>query len=154
MATRIVPLLLVYLSVWTLSLVRGDEGCKPEVECSAQSGDQLTVKYNLQPISCGSAQNKNDVSSAPEVFYSGGSPGDSNGKLKSAGQGDLMAYAGPTPPANTGYHRYQFLLYDLPDQASISGVPTSRGQFNLADFLSTNQLSDNRVAEFEFKTQH
>ncbi|KAI8075319.1 phosphatidylethanolamine-binding protein [Gongronella butleri] len=59
-----------------------------------------------------------------------------------AAANQVTAYAGPTPPAGTGDHRYVFLLYKQAAQQSYS--PTALGQdrrsFKYKDFVQQHQL--------------
>ncbi|KAG9488591.1 phosphatidylethanolamine-binding protein 4 [Eleutherodactylus coqui] len=46
---------------------------------------------------------------------------------------EITEYKGPSPPANTGFHRYQFFLYLQPPGSRPSLLPSeekSRGKFN------------------------
>lgn len=70
--------------------------------------------------------------------------------LTQSGTGDLIEYNRPTPPARSGFHRYQMLLFPWP-QGGVKSVPGSRGSFNLQAFLADNGLSfDDLLAAFEF----
>ncbi|XP_073510127.1 phosphatidylethanolamine-binding protein 4 isoform X2 [Phyllobates terribilis] len=70
--------------------------------------------------------------------------------------GEITVYKGPTPPANTGYHRYQFLLY-LQPSGSFPSIPSSedksRGNFDADEFASHFSLG-RPVATTQFTAQN
>uniref|UniRef100_A0A8D0DUT0 Phosphatidylethanolamine binding protein 4 n=1 Tax=Salvator merianae TaxID=96440 RepID=A0A8D0DUT0_SALMN len=52
-------------------------------------------------------------------------------------------YRRPTPPSQTGYHRYQFLLFEQPTREAISFSPeegSSLGSWNVEDFANRFHL--------------
>ncbi|XP_069800870.1 phosphatidylethanolamine-binding protein 4 isoform X1 [Dendropsophus ebraccatus] len=68
----------------------------------------------------------------------------------------IEAYRGPSPPPNTGYHRYQFLLYLQPPGSSpalLSSEETFRGNFKIDDFVSRFSLGD-PVVTTQFMAQN
>ncbi|KAM4036458.1 phosphatidylethanolamine-binding protein 4 isoform 2-T2 [Anomaloglossus baeobatrachus] len=68
----------------------------------------------------------------------------------------ITAYKGPTPPENTGYHRYEFRLY-LQPPGSFPSLPSSeekhRGNFDPDEFASRFSLKK-PVATTQFMTQN
>ncbi|XP_066207765.1 phosphatidylethanolamine-binding protein 4 isoform X1 [Saccopteryx leptura] len=74
------------------------------------------------------------------------------GKIK--GQ-ELTGYQPPSPPAQTGFHRYQFFVY-LQEGKTISLLlkeNKTRGSWNLDQFLSRFHLSESE-ASTQFMTQN
>ncbi|XP_012582360.1 PREDICTED: phosphatidylethanolamine-binding protein 4 isoform X2 [Condylura cristata] len=74
------------------------------------------------------------------------------GKIK--GQ-ELTAYQAPSPPAESGFHRYQFFVYLQPEK-SISLLPKenkTRGSWNMDTFLNRFHLSEPE-ASTQFVTQN
>ncbi|KAM9360640.1 phosphatidylethanolamine-binding protein 4 [Symphorus nematophorus] len=68
----------------------------------------------------------------------------------------LTDYSPPTPPQKTGFHRYQFMLFEqLPDTpVSLSEQEKSyRGKWDLQAFIKRFDLRD-PVATLQFLTQH
>lgn len=76
-----------------------------------------------------------------------------NGKL----QGRVLTdYARPTPPAQSGYHRYQFLLFEQPAREAIALSPdeaASSGTWNMRSFVGRLGLG-RPVASTQFLTRH
>ncbi|XP_038141599.1 phosphatidylethanolamine-binding protein 4 isoform X1 [Cyprinodon tularosa] len=66
----------------------------------------------------------------------------------------LTDYLPPTPPQRSGYHRYQFMLFEQPPHTKISLTKeeSSRGKWNLQGFIRRFNLED--VATLQFLTQH
>ncbi|XP_069774031.1 phosphatidylethanolamine-binding protein 4 [Narcine bancroftii] len=68
----------------------------------------------------------------------------------------LSEYRPPTPPSGTGYHRYQFFLYEQPDEAIITlseHETKSFGSWDLDLFISRFKLGK-PVASTQFMTQN
>uniref|UniRef100_A0A8D0KF96 Phosphatidylethanolamine binding protein 4 n=1 Tax=Salvator merianae TaxID=96440 RepID=A0A8D0KF96_SALMN len=66
-----------------------------------------------------------------------------------------LAYRRPTPPSQTGYHRYQFLLFEQPTREAISFSPeegSSLGSWNVEDFANRFHLGT-PVAATQFLTK-
>ncbi|KAM3924957.1 phosphatidylethanolamine-binding protein 4 isoform 2-T2 [Leptodactylus fuscus] len=68
----------------------------------------------------------------------------------------ITEYKGPSPPANTGYHRYEFLLY-LQPPGSVPSLTSSeeefRGTFEPVSFASRFNLGE-PVATTQFMAQN
>uniref|UniRef100_A0A8C4WP43 Phosphatidylethanolamine binding protein 4 n=1 Tax=Gopherus evgoodei TaxID=1825980 RepID=A0A8C4WP43_9SAUR len=65
-------------------------------------------------------------------------------------------YGRPTPPSQSGYHRYQFRLYEQPAHEAISLSPeekASLGSWPLERFVEQFRLGS-PVASTQFLTQH
>uniref|UniRef100_A0A8D0GZ10 Uncharacterized protein n=1 Tax=Sphenodon punctatus TaxID=8508 RepID=A0A8D0GZ10_SPHPU len=65
-------------------------------------------------------------------------------------------YVRPTPPSRSGYHRYQFRLYEQPAHEDISLSPeeaASLGSWHLKNFVEQFRLGS-PVASTQFLTQH
>uniref|UniRef100_A0A7M4F947 Phosphatidylethanolamine binding protein 4 n=1 Tax=Crocodylus porosus TaxID=8502 RepID=A0A7M4F947_CROPO len=68
----------------------------------------------------------------------------------------LTDYVRPTPPSRSGYHRYQFRLYEQPAHEAISLSPeeaASLGSWPLERFVEQFRLGS-PVASTQFLTQH
>ncbi|XP_006028977.1 phosphatidylethanolamine-binding protein 4 isoform X1 [Alligator sinensis] len=68
----------------------------------------------------------------------------------------LTDYVRPTPPSRSGYHRYQFRLYEQPAYEAISLSPeeaASLGSWPLERFVEQFRLGS-PVASTQFLTQH
>ncbi|KAJ7305180.1 hypothetical protein JRQ81_011086 [Phrynocephalus forsythii] len=64
-------------------------------------------------------------------------------------------YRRPTPPSQSGYHRYQFLLYEQPADQTITLSPeesASKGSWNVENFVELFQLGI-PVASTQFVTK-
>lgn len=61
-------------------------------------------------------------------------------------------YNGPTPPKQSGPHRYQIFLFK--QSSELNSVDTlgngNRGKWQLGDFVKTNDLCHSLVAAYEF----
>ncbi|ORX78136.1 PEBP-like protein, partial [Basidiobolus meristosporus CBS 931.73] len=59
-------------------------------------------------------------------------------------KGDIVtSYMGPATPPKTGYHRYQFMLYEQPGPINYEKLPEEKSQrlhFNSEAFVKENQL--------------
>ncbi|XP_042586128.1 phosphatidylethanolamine-binding protein 4 isoform X2 [Cyprinus carpio] len=69
---------------------------------------------------------------------------------------ELSAYTRPTPPQGTGFHRYQFLIFEQPEGQSLSLSPqenSSRGNWDLQAFVERFGLA-RPVASVQFLTQN
>uniref|UniRef100_A0A672Z8K1 Phosphatidylethanolamine binding protein 4 n=2 Tax=Sphaeramia orbicularis TaxID=375764 RepID=A0A672Z8K1_9TELE len=68
----------------------------------------------------------------------------------------LTGYYPPTPPRGTGFHRYQFILYQQP-AGRVMSLPgpenPPRGKWNLNAFIETNVLGPPDAA-VQFRTQN
>ncbi|KAK9395236.1 phosphatidylethanolamine-binding protein 4 [Crotalus adamanteus] len=71
-------------------------------------------------------------------------------------QGHVLAdYLQPIPPPESGYHRYQFLLYEQPTREVVSLNPdeiASSGSWNINNFVDRFQLGT-PVASTQFITK-
>ncbi|XP_015673448.1 phosphatidylethanolamine-binding protein 4-like [Protobothrops mucrosquamatus] len=71
-------------------------------------------------------------------------------------QGHVLAdYLRPTPPPESGYHRYQFLLYEQPAREAVSLNPdeiASSGSWNINNFVDRFHLGT-PVASTQFITK-
>ncbi|XP_077661657.1 phosphatidylethanolamine-binding protein 4 [Eretmochelys imbricata] len=68
----------------------------------------------------------------------------------------LTDYGRPTPPSQSGYHRYQFRLYEQPAHEAISLSPeeeASLGSWPMEHFIEQFRLGS-PVASTQFLTQH
>jgi len=66
----------------------------------------------------------------------------------------VVDYDGPEPPRDTGYHRYQLLLFeqDLADVEPV--VNEGRGAWDLNAFVRANNLCNSLVAASQFLTAY
>ena len=68
----------------------------------------------------------------------------------------IVAYMGPGPPADTGLHRYQWVLYEqnvsTDDMELRPGA--IRGGWDVDEFLAANNMMDDLVASFQFRAQN
>ncbi|XP_076846423.1 phosphatidylethanolamine-binding protein 4 [Brachyhypopomus gauderio] len=67
----------------------------------------------------------------------------------------LSEYAGPSPPKGSGFHRYQFLLYEQATGQALSlseQEESSRGNWDPKEFVKKFSLRD-PVASLQFCTQ-
>ena len=62
------------------------------------------------------------------------------------------AYAPPSPPAGTGFHRYQFILFEQPADKIKTPRISSRARFNRHEFISGYKLK--LVAQTFFQTEN
>ncbi|XP_019949154.2 phosphatidylethanolamine-binding protein 4 [Paralichthys olivaceus] len=68
----------------------------------------------------------------------------------------LTDYHPPIPPQSSGFHRYQFMLFEQPPEASVSLSPlenSSRGKWDLQAFVTRFNLGE-PVATLQFLTQN
>ncbi|XP_005729444.1 phosphatidylethanolamine-binding protein 4 isoform X2 [Pundamilia nyererei] len=68
----------------------------------------------------------------------------------------LTDYKPPTPPSNSGFHRYQFMLFEQPPDASVSLTEqeeASRGKWDFQAFITSFDLGE-PVATLQFLTQN
>lgn len=68
----------------------------------------------------------------------------------------LTDYYPPTPPQKSGFHRYQFMLFEQPPDAPVSlseREKSSRGKWDLQAFITTFDLGK-PVATLQFLTQN
>uniref|UniRef100_A0A3B4V8D1 Phosphatidylethanolamine binding protein 4 n=1 Tax=Seriola dumerili TaxID=41447 RepID=A0A3B4V8D1_SERDU len=92
---------------------------------------------------------------APQIYFSGAHKGDALKKGQIQGT-TLTDYHPPTPPQKSGFHRYQFMLFEqLPDApVSLTGrEKSSRGKWDLQDFITRFDLGE-PVATLQFLTQN
>ncbi|XP_071338679.1 phosphatidylethanolamine-binding protein 4 [Trachinotus anak] len=72
-------------------------------------------------------------------------------------QGTSLAdYRPPTPPHKSGFHRYQFMLFEQPPDAPVSLTgqeKSSRGKWDLQAFITRFDLGE-PVATLQFLTQN
>ncbi|XP_038141600.1 phosphatidylethanolamine-binding protein 4 isoform X2 [Cyprinodon tularosa] len=90
---------------------------------------------------------------APQIYFPKAQKGSSllTGEIRGE---TLTDYLPPTPPQRSGYHRYQFMLFEQPPHTKISLTKeeSSRGKWNLQGFIRRFNLED--VATLQFLTQH
>ncbi|XP_070690224.1 phosphatidylethanolamine-binding protein 4 [Pempheris klunzingeri] len=68
----------------------------------------------------------------------------------------LTDYSPPTPPQKSGFHRYQFMLFEQPPDAPVSlseQEKSSRGKWDLRAFITRFNLGE-PVATLQFLTQN
>ncbi|KAM4746708.1 phosphatidylethanolamine-binding protein 4 [Anableps anableps] len=67
----------------------------------------------------------------------------------------LTDYHPPTPPQKTGFHRYQFMLFEQPPHTkiSLSEKESSRGKWDFQAFIKRFNLGE-PVAALQFLTQN
>ncbi|XP_022056533.1 phosphatidylethanolamine-binding protein 4 isoform X1 [Acanthochromis polyacanthus] len=76
-----------------------------------------------------------------------------NGRIQGT---TLTDYLPPTPPHNTGLHRYQFMLFEQPADAQVSLTKqekSSRGKWDFQAFVKRFDLGE-PVAAVQFLTQN
>nr|XP_046243088.1 phosphatidylethanolamine-binding protein 4 isoform X1 [Scatophagus argus] len=84
---------------------------------------------------------------------------DIQGKTLKKGQIEgkvLTEYARPTPPQASGFHRYQFMLYEQHPDAQVTLTEqekSSCGKWDLQDFIARFDLGE-PVATLQFLTQN
>ncbi|KAK2167180.1 hypothetical protein LSH36_31g00011 [Paralvinella palmiformis] len=80
-----------------------------------------------------------------------------NGVMSSIRATELIAYMPPSPPPGSGLHRYQFFLFESPEDSTADDLvgysPDFRARFNLTEFVIRNNLCYNLRATFEFSHQ-
>ncbi|XP_029296103.1 phosphatidylethanolamine-binding protein 4 isoform X2 [Cottoperca gobio] len=91
---------------------------------------------------------------APQIYFSGANKGDAlkEGQIQGT---TLSDYIRPTPPQKSGFHRYQFRLFE-----QLPGAPpsltkqekSSRGKWDLQAFIKRFDLGE-PVATLQFLTQ-
>ena len=66
----------------------------------------------------------------------------------------LLAYHGPAPPSGT--HRYQFLLFEVPEGTSVGIYPDAdhRANFDLNYYIGLHGLCDGLRAGFQYTATH
>ncbi|KAM8759971.1 phosphatidylethanolamine-binding protein 4 isoform 2-T2 [Acanthopagrus schlegelii] len=92
---------------------------------------------------------------APQVYYSGAQKGDGLKKGEIQGR-TLTDYTPPTPPQKSGFHRYQFMLFEQPPDTPVSLTEPeklSRGKWDLQTFITRFHLGE-PVATLQFLTQN
>jgi len=70
-----------------------------------------------------------------------------------------ISYMGPSPPANSGPHRYQIFIFQTPLGRSLKGIPEGssnekRARFSLNAFIALNQFCDSLVAGYQFISEN
>ncbi|XP_073321580.1 phosphatidylethanolamine-binding protein 4 [Pagrus major] len=68
----------------------------------------------------------------------------------------LTDYSPPTPPQKSGFHRYQFMLFEQPPDTPVSLTEpekSSRGKWDLQAFITRFHLGE-PVATLQFLTQN
>lgn len=72
-------------------------------------------------------------------------------------QGHVLSdYIRPTPPSHSGYHRYQFQIYEQPEHEAIAlstEEEASSGSWNMESFVELFRLGA-PVASTQFLTEH
>ena len=65
-------------------------------------------------------------------------------------------YKGPSPPPGSGDHRYQFVLYEQPNNFENDVTDdTERGKWNVEQYLAGNSIGfKSYVASFQFKSHN
>jgi len=68
----------------------------------------------------------------------------------------VIAYTGPSPPAGTGLHRYQLLLFEQEDDDidTVIKKESERGSWDLNAFVQANNLCYSLVAAQQFQADH
>ncbi|XP_032434266.1 phosphatidylethanolamine-binding protein 4 isoform X2 [Xiphophorus hellerii] len=91
---------------------------------------------------------------APQIYFSGAEKGYSLEKGEMQGM-TLTDYHPPTPPQKTGFHRYQFMLFEQPPHTKISLTEeeSSRGKWDFQAFVERFTLGE-PVAALQFLTQN
>ncbi|XP_051806487.1 phosphatidylethanolamine-binding protein 4 isoform X2 [Acanthochromis polyacanthus] len=92
---------------------------------------------------------------APQIYFSRAQQGKAlkNGRIQGT---TLTDYLPPTPPHNTGLHRYQFMLFEQPADAQVSLTKqekSSRGKWDFQAFVKRFDLGE-PVAAVQFLTQN
>ncbi|XP_054587389.1 phosphatidylethanolamine-binding protein 4 isoform X2 [Nothobranchius furzeri] len=91
----------------------------------------------------------------PRVYFTGAQKG--NALRKGEIQGTTLTdYHQPTPPQNSGFHRYQFMLFKQPPDTLVSLTDqekSSRGKWDLQAFITRFGLGE-PVASVQFLTQN
>ncbi|CAI5650718.1 unnamed protein product [Oreochromis niloticus] len=92
---------------------------------------------------------------APQVYFSTAQKGSAlkEGQIEGT---TLTDYKPPTPPSNSGFHRYQFMLFEQPPDASVSLTEqeeASRGKWDFQAFITSFDLGE-PVATLQFLTQN
>ncbi|XP_029366873.1 phosphatidylethanolamine-binding protein 4 isoform X2 [Echeneis naucrates] len=96
-----------------------------------------------------------NVWKAPQIYHSGAHKGDALKKGHIQGT-SLTDYHPPTPPQKTGFHRYQFMLFEQLPDAPVSLTEqekSSRGKWDLQAFIRRFDLGE-PVATLQFLTQN
>uniref|UniRef100_A0A8C4HB60 Phosphatidylethanolamine-binding protein 4 n=1 Tax=Dicentrarchus labrax TaxID=13489 RepID=A0A8C4HB60_DICLA len=91
---------------------------------------------------------------APQIYFTGARKG--SGLKKAQIQGTTLTdYSPPTPPKKTGFHRYQFILFEQPPYGplSLTEEESTRGKWDLRAFVSRFDLGE-PVATVQFLTQN
>ncbi|XP_033474862.1 phosphatidylethanolamine-binding protein 4 isoform X2 [Epinephelus lanceolatus] len=92
---------------------------------------------------------------APQIYF----PGAHKGSALKRGQiqgTTITDYHPPTPPQKSGFHRYQFMLFEQPPDAPVSLTEqekSSRGKWGLQAFVKKFDLGK-PVAALQFLTQN
>ncbi|XP_040010290.1 phosphatidylethanolamine-binding protein 4 isoform X4 [Xiphias gladius] len=92
---------------------------------------------------------------APQIYFSRGHKGDALKRGQIQGT-TLSDYYPPTPPQKSGFHRYQFMLFEQLPDAPVSLTKqekSSRGKWDLQAFVTRFDLGE-PVATLQFLTQN
>ncbi|XP_035513727.1 phosphatidylethanolamine-binding protein 4 isoform X1 [Morone saxatilis] len=94
---------------------------------------------------------------SPFSSHSRMQPSSGTGLKKAQIQGTTLTdYSAPTPPKKTGFHRYQFMLFEQPPYGPLSLTEeekSTRGKWDLRAFVSRFDLGE-PVATVQFLTQN
>ncbi|XP_045889893.1 phosphatidylethanolamine-binding protein 4 isoform X2 [Micropterus dolomieu] len=92
---------------------------------------------------------------APQIYFSGAHKG--NALKKGHIQGTTLTdYSPPSPPQKSGFHRYQFMLFEQQPEKPVSLAEQeekSRGKWDLQAFITKFDLGE-PVASLQFLTQN
>ncbi|XP_017272628.1 phosphatidylethanolamine-binding protein 4 isoform X2 [Kryptolebias marmoratus] len=91
---------------------------------------------------------------APQIYFSGARKDNALKKGNIQGK-TLTDYHPPMPPPKTGFHRYQFMLFEQPPGTSVSltDQEKSRGKWDLQAFITRFGLGT-PVSTVQFLTQN
>ncbi|XP_076587718.1 phosphatidylethanolamine-binding protein 4 isoform X4 [Chaetodon auriga] len=92
---------------------------------------------------------------SPQIYFSGAQKGSALKKGHMKGT-TLTEYAPLTPPQKSGFHRYQFMLFEQLPDAPVSLTErekSSRGKWDLEAFIRRFHLGE-PVATLQFLTQN
>ncbi|XP_015269675.1 PREDICTED: phosphatidylethanolamine-binding protein 4-like [Gekko japonicus] len=116
-----------------------------------------------EPDGRGSAENLKEMDGAPAGAEGGTARDTYDLRLRGADlktgkvQGRVLTdYIRPTPPSHSGYHRYQFHIYEQPEYEAIAlstEEAASSGSWNMESFVDRFQLGA-PVASTHFLTEH
>ncbi|XP_068931788.1 phosphatidylethanolamine-binding protein 4 isoform X4 [Petaurus breviceps papuanus] len=165
-------LMAVILTLGLMAMVAGQLPKNEDRMCVHQmlsQGDALFCKGNLNVIypeigdvgcmyvpECNDFRQKISSWSQPSIKYSQAHEGDSL-KTGNISGSELTGYQPPGPPPQTGFHRYQFILFEQPERGKPITLSTKekakRGSWSISDFIKHFHLGS-PVATNQFLTQN